>query len=1079
VWTARRIVLLIGGLLLALSSYAAYALFLGGIDGVAPLPQEYLWDLNAPEITDPGTGDAAKYLEMAFGANCHEMKQPLQLWLPDKGIVFAAGDFKIDPADGRVRLEPFSAAVFHKSKTPGGFPEISTIVCAVAYLTLKEPAREYSDLNHSEVIAVEMRGKPSREIKITNNRGTKETGDDIEAYINNGPLFFEKRTNVISTEGNVKLLDFKTQPPTEIRGHGMELFLAKEPNPKQPAAPLPKDAKPRSDGNIDRILIRADVSMHFWVDARAGFLGGAPNAKNAAPIPATGPRADDKTPPNKAHIHIKTDGPFDYDLIKEVCWFESPKPQEGRPELSSPGRDQVHVTRVQLIDGKERVDQLICDRLDLKFRKTLAGSGDNGTGGDKEIETAKAIRQGTKDITLVIAAETIYAEGREMFYRAGDVGNGPLTTIIGDIDRPMFAIKSGHKIICPELHLFAANRAGDGQHAWAKGPGKIWLLDTKSTAKEDSFPTTITWRDKLTVVREKEGGQVFDLITVVGDAQFIDKAEDGATQELHGEKIMAWIKQVQESTDKPQASGGGKQELHRVFAEKNVRGKSSGFIIRRANFFTMSFPPETKQKGRLPIFAGNEPAKNVAKSPAERSDVPIPPAVSATPVSSKPPADNKTAVEEKKSSPPIELEGNEITMVIATTGPKKQLQEMIAKGNVLVFQPGDKVGEKRIDIRGQMLTVKEAGLDTHILTVYGDKQQDKQTLARLEMGEMVLWGPVVVIDQERNTVTVDGAGAMQLPSNKNLDGTDLPKANAGRRVTVYWNKNMAFDGKLATFFGGIQAFQDSAYSYLKCEDMTVTLDRFVSLKEGQKNGQNAKMDHIHCDKNVYVSDSKVKIDNSRVKDKVQLVQHNIIEGVYLKSYDDDRTFVGAPGRVRTLGLGGSDAAIGPGPANADAKSQVWKQTRVDFSESMVSVKKGDTRNATFYGRNSGVVVYHFPTTDIMANMNVDHPPKDGMYMQCDFLQVTAQEHDGKTLHQMVAKGDSVYFKTDKYVGTANIITFNEQTDIIIFEATPGNVVRMNEVVGPDRVRPMNFNSRKVLYNRRTGTMDGNFQSISQ
>jgi hypothetical protein len=144
--------------------------------------------------------------------------------------------------------------------------------------------------------------------------------------------------------------------------------------------------------------------------------------------------------------------------------------------------------------------------------------------------------------------------------------------------------------------------------------------------------------------------------------------------------------------------------------------------------------------------------------------------------------------------------------------------------------------------------------------------------------------------------------------------------------------------------------------------------------------------------------------------------------------------------------------------------------RVDFNDGMVSVKRGDTRNATFHGRGSGVVVYYFPTTEILANMDVNHPPKDGIYMQCDFLQVTAQEVDGKTIHQMVAKGDNVYFKTDKYVGTANMITFNENTDIIIFEATPGNLVRMNEVLSVNTTRPMNANSRRVLYNRKTGTM---------
>src|SRR5450432_3476128 len=111
VWTARRIVLLIGGLLITLSGYAAYALFLGGIDGMAPLPlawgkpEEGIGPVDDPP---PPTGDAGRRLETAFGPNCEEKLRPLQLWLPDKGILFAAGDFQIIKADGRVRLAPFS-----------------------------------------------------------------------------------------------------------------------------------------------------------------------------------------------------------------------------------------------------------------------------------------------------------------------------------------------------------------------------------------------------------------------------------------------------------------------------------------------------------------------------------------------------------------------------------------------------------------------------------------------------------------------------------------------------------------------------------------------------------------------------------------------------------------------------------------------------------------------------------------------------------------------------------------------------------------------------------------------------------
>ena len=41
----------------------------------------------------------------------------------------------------------------------------------------------------------------------------------------------------------------------------------------------------------------------------------------------------------------------------------------------------------------------------------------------------------------------------------------------------MHAIRDGNMIEAQELHLIGADKTGDGQQAFAKGPGRIDLLD--------------------------------------------------------------------------------------------------------------------------------------------------------------------------------------------------------------------------------------------------------------------------------------------------------------------------------------------------------------------------------------------------------------------------------------------------------------------------------------------------------------------------------------------------------------------------------------------------------------------------
>ncbi len=1059
-WTPKRVLILLAGLTACLVAFALYSTFLGNIDGLPPLPRIMLGHeghVILPPHRDNGN-EADLRLEKGFGTGCEEMRRPLRIWLPDKGIAFSAGEFNIDKKNGSIRLAPFSVAMYHKGTPRGAHPEITTIKCDIAIITLDQPITQFSQLTNSnrKIIAVEMQGgRPG--VTIGSNRKSAEKSDDIDILITGGPLFYEDRQKLIWTQGVVCVTDYKTKPATVIRGKGLDMHLARENNTPRPKGTFVNQNAVSGDShNVEKLVLRSDVEMHFWVDSRLGFLGGAANSK-----PAPQPVSDETAAASKAHIHIRTGGSFTYDLTKEFARFDSPPPAEGNATgTATPpiAPDQVHVDRIQSVDKKESRDQLTCDRLELQFRrKAIVGNAAlANAGNDKDIESAKAIARPGNEVVLALDTERLAAYGAEFVYRAGDAVSGPVTILKGDANRPVKSFKDGHQMKCRELHLFGANRLGEGQKVVAYGPGAIDLLDHKNIEKP-AYPTHVHWRETLVVEQKKDAGQVFDEITVIGDAAFID---DIQPQKLEAEKIQLWLRNNRESTNRRnEAFGNSRQQLTKLEAYDRVHAVSPETIIRRAARLTVIFdhqvatqlPAEVKHQvgppnkgvvgATLPDFAKEDSSK-------------------IKPVSG--------IAKDQKKRKPIEVEGNEITSRVIDFGSKKQLEAMDCRGNVRVVQAGEKANEKGIDITGQLLTLRHLeGGDT--LVVHGDKEK----FAKLEIGDSTLWGRIVTLNQSTNQADVNGSGAMEMLSNKNLDGSETTKKNT--RIRIHWNQNMTFDGRHAYFYGGVMAHEVGAFAKMQCQNMTVILDRQVSFKqasdkgEKKKDQETAKIDRILCDRNVFIDDAKVDVIGT-VK---HLKQRNIIiaRDATMDNQAGPTNFTG-PGEVRFLGMSATDLTAAPIPmAPVEPKknaSGVWKLTRIQFRDRAFSNTKAATRNATFFGDNGGVEVFHFPSIDINAKLDPDNPSKDSLYLRCGILKVDGEQNLDRVSQTMIAQ-QNVFFRTDKYLGTADILKYDEKNDIIILEGLNGNVVRLFQMV--DGQQSTVATSTKVLYNRKTGKID--------
>jgi hypothetical protein len=585
VWTPKRILILIATLTLFLTGFGVYAHFLGNIDGLPPLPPGYEWagPSDLPQLPPPDPSDVDKKLAMSYGTDCEEIRRRIKLDLRSKGWCLAANDFETTP-DGRVELKPFSACIFPKQRGDGKFPEINTVQCEVAYLTLDRRVTNHLELANRKVIGIELRGHAQQGIVLRNNRQTPDLNDDVEVRITDGPLFYEEPRNLIWTKGSVSLIDLQPQPETRIKGSGMELHLVKE----GPGGPKSDKKRPKGDAisGVERLILLSFVDMWLTVDGGPGFLG-----NNQVTTPKNVEDTGVAKKAEKAQVHIHTDGPFTYEVQKDRAIFESPlaKSKGAEPEPLAPSH--VTVERQHRLGGGNPSDQLVCDYLELQFRRKTgdaARSVRDDRAGGREIESAYAKALPGNEVTLVMDTENLDAHGLEMTFYGPTEKSGPRTLLKGN---PLRASKDDHCLEALELLLIGADKNNQGQQAVVTGPGRIDLCD-KTNPDQPTYPFHASWKDKLTTSKVKEGDRIFDLLILTKDACFID---DEHKQALHADRLEVMLEPTAPKEagppgaalgaagpSKQAAPGAPRQRPYKIDAFGNVRALSPDFNVRRA-----------------------------------------------------------------------------------------------------------------------------------------------------------------------------------------------------------------------------------------------------------------------------------------------------------------------------------------------------------------------------------------------------------------------------------------------------------------------------------------------------------------
>jgi hypothetical protein len=329
-WTPKRTVLLALGFFVFFAGYLLYASCLGGIDGLPPLPDADMPNPGGPDVLGPMPPHGLKLedkFRQAFGPDCPELKWALKLEMNAKSMVVATKDFKIGD-DGRAELDHMSVAMFRKdAEHHGQHVEINSLRAKKAYLEFdKKLVKGEKDFSSRRIVAAEL----IDEIEIVNNHWTAQRDDDLHLSIKKGPLYYDEAKHLIWTADEVHVEDDKDQPPTDIRGQGMDVHLAvAEPTPPRSGAPAPRGkSKSESFSGVESIVLHSDVVMHLYTGG--DFLSHAPDAKAKAGVPAAAP--------TKADVCIFTPGPFRYEFHKDgdLARFDVPEAEPARPQKGGP-----------------------------------------------------------------------------------------------------------------------------------------------------------------------------------------------------------------------------------------------------------------------------------------------------------------------------------------------------------------------------------------------------------------------------------------------------------------------------------------------------------------------------------------------------------------------------------------------------------------------------------------------------------------------------------------------------------------------------------------------------------------------
>ena len=594
-------------------------------------------------------------------------------------------------------------------------------------------------------------------------------------------------------------------------------------------------------------------------------------------------------------------------------------------------------------------------------------------------------------------------------------------------------------------------------HMTAQGPGWLKSLD-KKTGK---LAFAAQWKKLLKKFPDPDATRAGDIIKLESQAQVrLPQDQIG----LAAEMIMLWLRRqepssaseqlkTQNSADDP-SDGANRMQPRKLWAETNVaivspdmQGQTQRLEVwfepapsavnppveaaetRRSR---QNLQPAIKQipKTQNPPSPPGGPNVLAVSQEHSRGNLPLAPPASEKSLSSASPESQKTAEKPKKPDDgPIEVVSDLIQVNVLTyAGQKKsEISEVKTLGHVDVVQRHGP-DEQPLHMTGEQLHIKNRAKDDQVMTLWGSPAHVRDRGTHIE-------GREIFLDRRENFSKVTGAGLLQLPVKRSLEGEEIKDAEP-KPLDIWWEEQMTFDGLDAKFFGNVRAVlnNDGSRSNIRCEEMQVVMSRRVSFTEDRKS-QAKDQEKVQIER--VICKDGVEFDSYKYQEaKLAELRRGRFAELTVNQTTGDTTALG-PGVIKLWRRGrGKRAGMTP---NASVKANralkpdaaAWEYMRINFD----GTADGNLKQKFNTFKDTVKIVYGPVERPLMVipmqNQNLDDLPKDAGWMQCQSLRITqhesAQKDDATYVHLLAngnvhLEGRTAY---GTFSGRANSVSFDE------------------------------------------------------
>lgn len=230
----------------------------------------------------------------------------------------------------------------------------------------------------------------------------------------------------------------------------------------------------------------------------------------------------------------------------------------------------------------------------------------------------------------------------------------------------------------------------------------------------------------------------------------------------------------------------------------------------------------------------------------------------------RPPESPPAASQPSQSQRRFHIDAETLQVELRLTGGQLELRQANAVTNVVLYEvQTTEADEQPLQIRGHEMFLEQVSPGAIVATVAGQP-------AHVEGRGMTLDGRQIRLDRTANRLTVDQAGTMQMPVDRDMEGQ---RTGQPQKLELAWQGGLTFDGLRAEIRGDVVA--RTGTQTLATPLMEVFFQERVNFSQTQETAQRPQLARIVCSQGVLLdrvafdahgrqSDERIKVEELAV-----------------------------------------------------------------------------------------------------------------------------------------------------------------------------------------------------------------------